>query len=441
LLNLNKLEEQLQKNLELIKLIEIKAKNLYKENAINEKEFFDIIFSLRATINKVHSLISLIKNYKLQRKIDRVIQTLPLPQSVKNYSQKKLVEKENRIRKENFDRIIVKRELFKKLRMQEIEKKVKKLELRKEHLTKKKKTLPFRLKSFSVNVDLDNYSALNRIFDFFMLKFNFFYIPILEFLDKFKLNRLQKHLLATIYTLTVTFFSYLLTIFASLVVLYYLEVITDVNLIKNIAKYSFFFGLIVIVLLILYPYYYIKQKEREIDEVLPFALVHMSAIASSGVNFYLTIKMIADTKEYKALSETFQKIVALVEIANFDIINAIKEISEETPSKKLREILNSIIYITKTGGDLTQYLNQKAEEAILNLKISKEKYIGFLDVFSDLYVILIVAIPILFVSIIAVLSSFSPSENLYRIAKLGTYVIIPIFDLAFLLLLNLQQKT
>ena len=439
MLDVIKLEEQLKKNLETVKLIELKVKNLYRKDLISEKEFFDIINNLNLIVEKVHFILSLIKKYKLQKKVNEVIQSLPIPQTIKDYSQKKLTEKENLIKKENFNRIIIKRELLKKLRMQEIEKKIRKIEI--ERRIDRKKKFSLKLKSFSVNLDISKYSHLNRIFDFFMLKFNFFYIPILEFLDRFKLNRLQKHLLATLYTITMVFFSYLITIFSSLIVLYHLEVLTDVVLIKKIAKYSFIFGLFAIAIMLFYPYYYVKQKEKEIEEVLPFALVHMSAISSSGVNFYLTVKMIAETKEYKSLSEVFQKIVALVDIANLDLVSAIKEVSEEVPSKKLREILNSIVYITKTGGDLTQYLNQKAEEAILNLKISKEKYIGFLDVFSDLYVILIVAIPILFVSIVAVLSSFSPSERLYKIAKLGTYVIIPLFDLAFLLLLNLQQKT
>jgi pilus assembly protein TadC len=436
-----KLEKQLKKDLESIKTIETKAKNLYKQGIIDEKKFLEIINHLKTVVNQIEKVLSLIKQYKFQKKVNNLIQSLPFPQVVKNYSQKKLKEKENSIKKENFDRIIIKRELLKKLKMEKIEKKYEERKKELELVKLKKRSFPLKLKSFSINFDLGKYSHLNKVFDFFMLKFNFFYIPILEFLDRYNLSRTQKHLLATIYTITMVFFSYLTTIFFSLLVLYYLEVVTNIEVLKKIAKYSFFLGLISIIILVFYPYYYIKQKEKEIEDVLPFALVHMSAITSSGVNFYLALKMIAETKEYKSLSEVFQKIVALVEVANMDIISAIKEVAEDVPSRKLREILNSIVYITKTGGDITQYLNQKAEEAILNLKISKEKYIGFLDVFSDLYVVLIVAIPILFISIVAVLSSFSPSEKLYKIAKLGAYVFIPLFDLAFLLLLNLQQKS
>ena len=67
--DVDKLEKQLQKNLEVIELIGIKAKNLYKNHLISEKELSDIISNLKAIVKKIELILSLIKNIKFKKEL------------------------------------------------------------------------------------------------------------------------------------------------------------------------------------------------------------------------------------------------------------------------------------------------------------------------------------------------------------------------------------
>jgi len=381
--------------------------------------------------NKLTLLDKLIDRYFFFSKLNKKVQSSKLPSKVKDISQRIVNSHKEKIRKLNTSKIIIKKSLLQKLNKRAIKRP-------KRELPKKKSNLGF--KKLRINVNFGDSKKISRVFDFFLFNFSFIYLPAFEFLARFNLSFFQRSLLATVYTLVFIFIAYLTAAYLALLVLYLMKVITNLKFIIAFMKVTFLLGLVIVALLIFYPYYNLKQKESEIDQILPFALVHMSAIASSGINFYHIIKMIAETREYKALAEEFEKIVILTEYTNLDFLRAMEIVADDTPSEKLKEILKSLVYIIRSGGDVEKYLKQKSEEAILSLKIGKEKYIGFLDVFSDLYVILVVAIPLLFVSIIAVMSSFSPSEKMYKFAKFFTFVVIPLLDIGFLLLLNFNKQ-
>jgi pilus assembly protein TadC len=435
---LEKIKLKLVKEFELLEKLKKYNKILYFSGRIDKNDYILLDKEISLFEKKIKEILDEINKLFRLKKLNDTIQKLPIPSKIKEIPQKNINKRIERIKKKNYDRIIVKKSLLKKLAQRRKLERVKELQKR---LNKEKKLMNLKVKIPKFKFDLQESTTLNKIYDFFFFNFPFIYVPAVEFLSKFNLSRHQIRLLALIYTLLFIFVSYLAAIYLSLFILYFLKVITDVKLIIFFMKITFFIGIFLVILAIVYPYYDMKQKEQEINNILPFVLVHMSAIASSGINFYQVLRMIAETKEYKVVADEFEKIILLVDFGGMDLISAINLIADQTPSSKLREILRSISYILQSGGDIEKYLNQKAEEAIMNLRINKEKYIGFLDVFSDLYVILVVAIPILFISVVAVLGSFSPSEKLYKFTKFAAFVIIPLIDILFLVILNFQERS
>jgi len=422
---IKKIEGTLNKELEILKNLEKVINLKFNKGYYTREEYLELKNEISLLTKHINKILALINNYKREHKLAN--SNIPLIN--KYYARKK----EKRIKQINRflgDKIIIKRRLHQKLKEKQTKKKkiVKNIQLKEKRKNKLKK-----------GVSLTNFKSFDKLFNFFLNLLPDFYLWIYNYLRKFDLTPFQRNLLSVVYILSFFLLSYFSIIFFSLLFLFFMKKIS-LEFFKKAFLFLIFFGFLVIITLLVYPFYSLNEKKRKINAYLPFALIHMAAISSSGINFYYVIKMISETKEYKDLAEEFQKIVSLVEEFNMSLTDALKLVSEQTPSDELSDILRSIAYLTKSGGDVTNYLQQKSQEAILEYKYNKEKYTSSLDVFSDLYVILVVAIPLLFVSTISILSSFSNSPILEKIAKLGTYVLIPLLNVIFILILKMGGR-
>ncbi len=422
---IKKIEEALNKELEILEKLKEVEDLKFKKGYYTREEYLELKNEIILLTNHITKILSLIEKYKKEHKLAN--SNIPV---ISHYYKLKRENRAKQINRFLGDKIIIKRKLHQKLK----EKNSKKRKDVKDFISKEKKKRKVRKA-----ISLTNLKSFDKLFNFFLNLLPDFYLWIYNYLRKFDLTPFQRNLLSVVYILSFFLLSYLSVIFLALSFLFFMKKIS-LEFFKKTLLFLTFLGVLVIMILLTYPFYSFNEKRRKINAYLPFALIHMAAISSSGINFYYVIKMIAETKDYKDLAEEFQKIISLVEEFNMSLTDALKLVGEQTPSDELADILRSIVYLTKSGGDITNYLQQKSQEAILEYKYNKEKYTSSLDVFSDLYVILVVAIPLLFVSTISILSSFSSSPILEKIAKLGTYILIPFLNLMFILILKMSGR-
>ena len=90
----------------------------------------------------------------------------------------------------------------------------------------------------------------------------------------------------------------------------------------------------------------------------------MAAVASSGVPPTKMFQLISESEEYGEIAVEAEKIVNYIEIFGYDILTAIKTVALTTPSPMFREFFNGMVSTTQSGGDVKNFLTQKAEEAI-----------------------------------------------------------------------------
>ncbi|MBW2967709.1 type II secretion system F family protein [Candidatus Woesearchaeota archaeon] len=191
-----------------------------------------------------------------------------------------------------------------------------------------------------------------------------------------------------------------------------------------------------------YPSSKVKQRRRSINSNLPFAINHMSAVSSSGVSPTKMFKLISQSKEYGDISVEIEKIVNYIEIFGYDLLTAIKAIAATTPSYQFKDFLEGMISTTQTGGDMKTYLTQKADEAMLNYKLERQKYSETISTYSDIYTGILIAAPLFFVaalSLVSLLGGTVGGMDVNIIIVLGTYVVIPIMNVSFLTFLEVTQ--
>lgn len=190
-----------------------------------------------------------------------------------------------------------------------------------------------------------------------------------------------------------------------------------------------------------YPSMIVTSRRKYMEADLPFVIVHMAAVAGSGAQPLAMFNLLLSSGEYKGLESEVKKIINYVNLFGYNLTTSLRLVAATTPLREFSEMLNGIVTTVETGGSLKEYLNIKAQEAMENYESKRRKYIETLATFSDLYIGLSIVAPMLLFFLLAIIDSpflggaiggFSAGT----IAVAGTYIVIPLMNIVFLVVLN-----
>ncbi len=194
--------------------------------------------------------------------------------------------------------------------------------------------------------------------------------------------------------------------------------------------------------MVFYPYQRAASRKRSIETNLPFALNHMAAIAASGVPTYVMFSLLATFKEYGEISVEARKIIRNVDTFGLSITSSIQQISERTPAKNFKQLLEGIKASIETGGDLKKFLNDQAKNSLFEYRIKREKYMELLATYADFYTAMLIAAPLFLVSILTVMNMIGGAiagASIESVMIIGIFVGLPLMNIAFLLFVHITQ--
>lgn len=193
-----------------------------------------------------------------------------------------------------------------------------------------------------------------------------------------------------------------------------------------------------------YPSIVANSRKRHIKDDLPFVILHMAAVAGSGAQPISMFNLILGSGEYKGLEGEIKKIVNYVNLFGYNLTTALRAVSFTTPSNDFKDLLNGLITTIESGGDLKAFLNAKADETMTNYKLDRKRYVETLSTYSDVYTGILIAAPLLFFITLAIIRMFGTelmSVSISTIASIGTYGLIPLLNVGFILFLNFVQPS
>jgi len=203
-------------------------------------------------------------------------------------------------------------------------------------------------------------------------------------------------------------------------------------------------GLPIVTLFLFYifPSSEAKNLGKRIDQELPFVTIHMSAIASSGVEPISIFKIILKGDDYKYTNIEFKKLMNLINFHGESTANALRKISISTPSQKLKSLLNGLAVTITSGGELSAFLNQHAETMLFDYKLEREKNNKISETFMDIYISVAIAAPMILLMIFVIIGSTGLMGNLFNLSTqaLSLLLILAIVILNFFFLLFLRIK-
>lgn len=264
--------------------------------------------------------------------------------------------------------------------------------------------------------------------------------PLKEPLDKSGMKILFRSYVSMLIATSVVGFLASLSASSTVFVLFFQETIV----------YSLIMGVVVgllaasgiFALFYFYPFQKARSRSQNIKANLPFAINHMSAIASSKVPPYVIFKLLSEFKEYGEISNEADKVIRNVDVFGQDITTALQEVAEDTPSGDFKEFLSGIIATIKTGGNIEDYLKVEAEQAMFDYKLKRERYLKSLSTYADFYTAVLIAAPLFLIAILAVMNMVGGEvggRNINDLMKMGIYMGIPIMNTGFILFIHLTQ--
>jgi len=196
-------------------------------------------------------------------------------------------------------------------------------------------------------------------------------------------------------------------------------------------------------LMYFYPRSEAKNLGKKIDQELPFIVIHMSAIATSGVEPLSIFKIILKSEEYKYTNREFKKLMNLINFHGKDLITALKRMAKSSPSSKLRELLEGLANSITSGGDLHEFLDKHSENLLFDYRLEREKYTKTSETFMDIYISIVIAAPMILLMLFVIMGSTGALGNFLGLSAtvLGFLIILAIIilNVGFLVFLKLKQ--
>ncbi len=180
--------------------------------------------------------------------------------------------------------------------------------------------------------------------------------------------------------------------------------------------------------------------ERRINQELPFAVVHMSAISGSGIEPTKIFRIIGLSKEYKYLGREIRKILNQINVYGYDLVTALNNISKVSPSAKAAELFAGLSTTISSGGDLTNFFEKRAESLLIDYRLEREKFTKIAETFMDIYISVVIATPMILLLLLIMISvsgiqiGFSPNQ----ITMLIIFA-VGIINLIFIGVLHVKQ--
>ena len=148
-----------------------------------------------------------------------------------------------------------------------------------------------------------------------------------------------------------------------------------------------------VVIMFMVPKQRALARGNAVSLELPFALRHMSTEIRAGIGLFRTIQAIASS-DYGALSDEFARVITEVE-EGVDTQEALKHLALRTQSKALRSALIHIVRALKTGGNLSESMNQIAEDVSFSLRISVGEFGQRMNFFGVIFIFAAIVLPVM----------------------------------------------
>ncbi len=145
-----------------------------------------------------------------------------------------------------------------------------------------------------------------------------------------------------------------------------------------------------------------KDRGRKIDRKISASMSFVSAMSSADVNVDQIFRELSRQKIYGEVAEEAAWITRDTELLGVDILTAIRNGAQRSPSKRFQDFLQGVVTTATSGGQLKPYFLLKAEQYERENKLEQLQRVETMGLLAETFVTVVVAFPLFLVIIIAI---------------------------------------
>ena len=181
------------------------------------------------------------------------------------------------------------------------------------------------------------------------------------------------------------------------------------------------------------------SRKRSLDEELPYTMSQMAVLSSAGLPPERIFRSLAQSEEKSIVAEEARTILRDVDMLGYDLLTALGNGRERSPSRVFSHFLDGFTATTRSGGDLRKYLLSSAKEIMELRRIAAKQLVEVLGMLGEAYVSMLVVFPLILIimfSVMGLVGGGVGGFSVFSIMALVTYVMIPMLAVLMIVLLD-----
>lgn len=179
-----------------------------------------------------------------------------------------------------------------------------------------------------------------------------------------------------------------------------------------------------------------NNRSIKIGLTLHNAVAYMYAMRKGGAELMTIFHSLSDRANiYGEVALEFRQVVRDADFFGYDVVTAIRHLSETTPSEKLKIFLEDLLSVIESGGNMEEFLSTRVRLYQEEARFEQKQFLNILSLVAESYVTLFVAGPLFLIIIMVVMGMMGGTAVLQL--SLVTYAIMPIGSFIFILFIDL----
>ena len=184
-----------------------------------------------------------------------------------------------------------------------------------------------------------------------------------------------------------------------------------------------------------YPHLQVSARRRNVDVMLPHAIVYMYALSYGGMDLVTVVRRMADAEEtYGEVANEFDMLVQDVDLFGNDLFTAIRNARNLTPSDNMEAFLDDLLSVIDSGGDVTEFLRDESQKYMEEARSEQESFLETLSTLAEVFIVGFVAAP-LFVVVTLLMLSFLGAGTIVPLLVV-VYAVVPLGMAMFLVVVS-----
>jgi len=195
------------------------------------------------------------------------------------------------------------------------------------------------------------------------------------------------------------------------------------------------FGGITYLLFLLYPGIQAGERRRNIEATLPYAVNYVTAMSSAGITPDEVFRLLGQSKIYGESAVEARYVSRETDFFGKDLLDALRTVSQATPSDRMREFLQGAVASISSGSNLTEYFRSKGHQYTLENNQQQKSFLETLGLIAESYVTAMVAGMLFLIILQSIMTLISGDSNplfLYIII----YLLVPFGSMMFIVLIS-----